>query len=48
MKTRTFQIGAKTVTVTNIPDDFPDEEARKLAILKLLDMAQKTTAGCAS
>ena len=47
MKTRTFQIGAKTVTVTNIPDDFSDEEARKLALKKLLDIAQKATVGCA-
>ena len=48
MKTRTFKIGAKTVTIQNIPDDFPDEEAKRLALLKLLDIAQKLNEGCAS
>jgi hypothetical protein len=48
LKTRTFQIGAKKVIISNIPDDFPDEEARKLALLKLLDIYQKLNRGAAS
>ena len=47
MKTRTFQIGAKTVTIENIPDDFPDEEVRRLAFLKLLELSQKLNEGYA-
>lgn len=41
MRTVTFKLGKKTIVVRNVPDDYTDEEVKRLTIAYLLNLYLK-------